>query len=186
MSNKRKNIRDQKNYESDSGFSSLMWGPAIWHFLHTISFNYKVDPSEADKQHYFNFITDLGYVLPCDICRNNYKQHLVDAKFSMKDLKNRHTFSCFVYRLHKKVNQGNFPVGYFKLRECYEKLRARCAPGSGKNCIPTADYVIPRMSVIIEPMASSVDKPSFLIDKDKFNIIRKNQNASAGKKQKKK
>ena len=32
-----------------------VWGPAAWTFLHTITFNYPDNPTNQDKQYYFNF-----------------------------------------------------------------------------------------------------------------------------------
>ena len=36
-----------------------VWGCSLWHFLHTISFNYPINPTETDKINYKNFILSL-------------------------------------------------------------------------------------------------------------------------------
>ena len=36
-----------------------VWGSALWHVLHTISFNYKVNPTNEDKMNYKIFIESL-------------------------------------------------------------------------------------------------------------------------------
>lgn len=53
-----------------------VWGPMMWGFLHTISFNYKVHPTEEDKENYRSFIYSLKHVLPCRYCRENYTKTL--------------------------------------------------------------------------------------------------------------
>ena len=53
-----------------------VWGPMMWGFLHTISFNYKVHPTEEDKDNYRSFIYSLKHVLPCRYCRENYTKTL--------------------------------------------------------------------------------------------------------------
>ena len=46
-----------------------IWGPGMWHFLHSMSFNYPVKPSDDDKINYRNFMLSLKNVLPCGKCR---------------------------------------------------------------------------------------------------------------------
>ena len=45
------------------------WGPGGWAFMHTITFNYPLNPTDDDKQHYKNFFQSLKYILPCNYCR---------------------------------------------------------------------------------------------------------------------
>ena len=35
----KKNIYNETDFNSNNGFLTAIWGPAIWHFLHIISFN---------------------------------------------------------------------------------------------------------------------------------------------------
>ena len=32
-----------------------IWGPNMWHYLHTISFNYPIKPTIDDKKNYIKF-----------------------------------------------------------------------------------------------------------------------------------
>ena len=43
-------IFTRKNYNSEEGFLTTTWGPAIWHFIHTISFNYPIQPTNKQKK----------------------------------------------------------------------------------------------------------------------------------------
>ena len=38
---------------------TYVWGPSLWHFLHTMSFNYPVKPSCEDKLLYMKFVKSL-------------------------------------------------------------------------------------------------------------------------------
>ena len=55
---------------------TTIWGPSIWHYLHTMSFNYPVKPTAQDKKYYRNFILNLQHTLPCKHCRINLKNNL--------------------------------------------------------------------------------------------------------------
>ena len=73
---KNKRIFQKKDYYSGDGFLTSVWGPAIWHYLHTMSFNYPVNPTSENKKHYREFIVNLQYVLPCKYCRMNLTNNL--------------------------------------------------------------------------------------------------------------
>jgi len=47
-------IFKKDDYESSDGMLTYVWGPPLWHFLHTMSFNYPVKPTKDDKQNYMN------------------------------------------------------------------------------------------------------------------------------------
>ena len=69
---RNKKIFTDKNYNSNDGFLTTVWGPPIWHFLHTISFNYPVNPPDDVKKNYSDFILNLENILPCGKCRKNF------------------------------------------------------------------------------------------------------------------
>ena len=50
-----------------------IWGPGLWLFLHTLTFNYPIDPSKDDKMRMKRFFYSLGDILPCKYCRENYR-----------------------------------------------------------------------------------------------------------------
>ena len=52
---KTKRVFSKEHYNSDNGMLTSVWGPPLWHFLHTTSFNYPIKPTKADKIHYKNF-----------------------------------------------------------------------------------------------------------------------------------
>ena len=66
----------ESDYNSNDGMLTTIWGPSQWHFLHTMSFNYPVNPTVADKHHYRDYIYSLRYTLPCGKCRANLHKNL--------------------------------------------------------------------------------------------------------------
>ena len=119
----------KKDYENGGGMMTSIWGPGMWHFLHTMSFNYPVKPSKEEKKHYREFMNSLQHILPCRYCRDNYKKNLKSAGWNMSALKNRDSFSRFVYRLHNEVNRQlgkHCSLTYEAVRDRYEGYRSRC------------------------------------------------------------
>ena len=119
----------KEDFQSDEGMLTAIWGPSMWHFLHTMSFNYPVKPSKEQKEHYYNYLMSLEKVLPCKFCRNNYRGNLKNCKFSRRVLKNRETFSKFIYNLHEEVNKmlgKKSGLTFNDVRNRYEHFRARC------------------------------------------------------------
>jgi hypothetical protein len=116
-------------YNSGDGMLTYVWGPALWHYLHTMSFNYPVNPTPEQKMYYRTMIETLQYTLPCGACRENLKKNLAECKITDHVLKNRANFSRWMYRLHEKVNKmlgKQSGLTYEMVRERYEHFRARC------------------------------------------------------------
>lgn len=126
---KKNKIFSLKDYESNDGFLTTVWGPSQWHMLHTISFNYPVNPTEEQKNNYRNYILSLQNVLPCGACRKNLSNNLKNYPLTMEHMKNRDTFSRYIYNLHEIVNDmldKKSGLSYCDIRERYEHFRARC------------------------------------------------------------
>lgn len=122
-------IFSTKDYSSGDGFLTSVWGPAMWHFLHTMSFNYPVNPSEEDKKHYKDFVLSLQNVLPCKYCRMNLTKNFKRLPLTEKDMKNRDSFSRYIYNLHELINKmldKKSGLTYCEVRERYEHFRSRC------------------------------------------------------------
>ena len=73
---KSNRIYSIKDYSSNDGMLTQIWGPPLWHFLHTMSFNYPVNPTQNDKNNYRNFVLNLKHILPCGKCRKNLTKNL--------------------------------------------------------------------------------------------------------------
>jgi len=127
--NKSKRVYSKKEYNSGDGMVTATWGPSMWHYLHTMSFNYPVEPSASDKKHYKDFIVNLQYVLPCKYCRMNLTKNLKQLPISDDVMKTRSSFSRYVYDLHELINtllHKRSNLTYSEVRETYEHFRSRC------------------------------------------------------------
>jgi hypothetical protein len=131
MKNKTKKIYYTKeDYNSDNGLQVSVWGPCIWTFLHTISFNYKLNPTQEDKKNYRDFILSLQHILPCGKCRENLKRNFKKLPLKDEHLENRETFSRYIYTLHETVNtmlKKKSGLTYEEVRDRFENFRARCS-----------------------------------------------------------
>jgi len=117
------------DYNSNDGMLTTVWGPSQWHFLHTMSFNYPVNPSPSEKQHYRAYIYSLRYVLPCGKCRANLHKNLKKLPLKMKHMNSRDTFSRYVYDLHELINKmlnKKSNLTFEQVRNTYENFRSRC------------------------------------------------------------
>jgi len=118
-----------KDYNANDGMISSVWGPAMWHYLHTMSFNYPVKPSAEDKKYYKDFVLSLKNVLPCKYCRLNLKTNFKQLPLKNSDMKDRESFSRYIYELHELINRmlnKKSNLTYCEVRERYEHFRSRC------------------------------------------------------------
>ena len=118
-----------EEYNSGDGMLTTVWGPGLWHYLHTMSFNYPSNPTNQDKKHYRNFILNLRYVLPCKYCRINLTKNLKELPLLHEHMKSRESYSRYIYLLHEHINKmlgKTSNLTYDEVRERYEHFRARC------------------------------------------------------------
>jgi hypothetical protein len=119
----------KENYNSKNGMMTSVWGPCIWMFLHTLSFNYPVTPTPEEKRHYRDFILSLQNILPCGKCRANLTKNFKKLPLTEADMANRHSFSRYIYDLHEVVNtmlKKQSGLTYEQVRDRYEQFRAEC------------------------------------------------------------
>jgi hypothetical protein len=124
-----KSVFTEKDYNSGDGMLTSVWGPSMWHYLHTMSFNYPHLPTCDDKRHYQSFILNLQNVLPCGKCRKNLKKNFKKLPLTWKEMKSRATFSKYIYHLHEVINKmlgKKSGLSYEMVRERYEHFRSRC------------------------------------------------------------
>ena len=127
--NKTQKIFKNSDYNSSDGMLTTIWGPSLWHSLHTISFNYPNKPTIFQQKKYRSFILNLQYILPCKYCRINLKKNFKCLPLTLKHMKNRNTFSKYIYNLHEHINKmlgKTSNLSYDDVRERYEHFRSRC------------------------------------------------------------
>jgi len=125
----KKRTFTKKDYQSGDGMLTTVWGPSMWHYLHTMSFNYPVNPTQDDKKHYMDFIKNLRYVLPCRYCRENLTKNMIAMPLTNDDMKDRDSFSRYIYNLHEMVNKllgKKSGLTFCDVRDRYENFRSRC------------------------------------------------------------
>ena len=125
----KKHVFSKKDYESGDGMMTKIWGPAMWHYLHTMSFNYPVEPTPENKKNYRNFVLNLRNVLPCKYCRMNLTNNLKKKPLQMCHMASRETFSRYIYELHETINRmlnKKSHLTYCDVRDRYENFRSRC------------------------------------------------------------
>ncbi len=122
-------VFNEGDYSSGDGILTGVWGPCLWHFLHALSVNYPVKPTEEDKYDYYNFIYFMTKILPCKYCRDNVVKNLKKVPLTRAVLKTRENFARWMYDLHAQVNTmlgKKTKLSYKTVRDRYEGFRARC------------------------------------------------------------
>ena len=127
--NKTKKIYNKKDYISNDGMLTSVWGPSLWHYLHVVSFNYPNNPTSLQKKKYKQMLLNLQYTLPCKYCRINLANNF--KKFPLKDeiFENRNNFSRYIFNLHELINKmlnKKSGLKYCDIRDRYEHFRSRC------------------------------------------------------------
>lgn len=99
-----------------------IWGPSLWHKLHTKSYNYPSNPQEKDKENIYLYFSELGKNIPCDVCKYHYKMNLINKPI-IKCLDCKDDLIKWVIDLHNSVNkQLNKPqLNYNQAMKEYKK-----------------------------------------------------------------
>ncbi len=113
-----------------NGYPGCTWGSALWHFLHVLSFSYpEYTDDEMLIRETYNFFNSLKYILPCDECREHYKQNFKKLE---QNLNSRENLIKWVYNLHDTVNKQLDKTSP-SLEEVYKKYTLlkteECVPG---------------------------------------------------------
>lgn len=151
------------NYNSNNGMLTYVWGPPKWFYLHTMSFNYPVNPTKEQKKWTRLYVESLQYTLPCGACRENLKKNLKQHKLTATALKNRANFSRWMYELHELVNRmlgKESGLTFEEVRDQFEHFRAQCGSAKPKRTVEkgctkqTVGYVKSKCVLSIVPKTS--------------------------------
>ena len=146
----------KKDFSSGDGMLTSVWGPSLWHYLHTMSFNYPVNPTKQDKKKYKEFIMSLKHALPCKYCRINLRKNLKSVPLNSTALKDRDGFSRWMYNLHEHINKmlnKKSNLTYCDVRERYEHFRSRCTDKKQKVI-----QVVKKENGCVEPLYGQKSK----------------------------
>jgi len=125
----KKSTYNNTDYRSGDGMLTSVWGPSLWHYLHVMSFNYPINPTNLQKQKYKQLLLNFQYTLPCKYCRMNLKKNFKNFPLVNKIFENRNNFSRYIFNLHEQINKmlgKNSGLTYCEVRDNYEHFRSRC------------------------------------------------------------
>ena len=111
-----------------------VWGTPAWVFLHTIAFNFPLDPTSRQRHQYINFFKSMGNVLPCKYCRICYSKMIAQGphKLMYRVTRDRVTFAKWLYNVHNAINKRlkikKNPT-FCEVSKLYNSFRANCAGG---------------------------------------------------------
>ena len=100
-----------------------IWGSHLWFSLHSITFSYPNNPTNLDKEYYKNFFISLQNVIPCSICKKNYKRHLIEHPID-NHLNSRKKLVYWLIDIHNMVNSeiGKKIYSYDTIINKYENV----------------------------------------------------------------
>jgi hypothetical protein len=164
------NIFSENDYNSGDGMVTYIWGPPMWHSLHTITFNYPNNPTKEQKKQYLKFFTNIKDVLPCKYCRENYTKNLTIHPLNTHVLKNRETLSRWLFEIHEEINTKLGKKSYLtyeEVRDRYEHFRSRCLNNPQKKkkdigCTESLYGIKSKCVINIVPKEENI--PSFKIN----------------------
>jgi hypothetical protein len=84
-----------------------VWGPHGWKFIHYITLGYPNNPTEKDKNNYYNFFMNLANVIPCGVCANHFKENLQITPLDDNALKDKESLMIWGITMHNHVNARN-------------------------------------------------------------------------------
>ena len=83
-----------------------IWGPPLWHEMHTKTFNYPNNPTRADKINIIQYFNEFKTTLPCEVCKVHYRNYMLTKPISYY-ANNRTDLSNWLIDLHNQVNARN-------------------------------------------------------------------------------
>jgi hypothetical protein len=113
----------------------------FWDFLHVITFNYSLEPTDEQKYDTKKFFKTLCTVFPCNVCRHIFKNLWNEINID-SFLESRYKLTYWLFLVHQKVNNTLIKLGYSNIKELlefeplcekYENMRAQCN-SSKKTC----------------------------------------------------
>ena len=100
-----------------------IWGPNAWLFLHSITLNYPDNPTVNTKKIYSDFFNSLSNILPCDICKTNFKKHLSQYPIRFH-LNSKENLCKWLVKIHNLTNIDNkkSTISYENFLKNYKKI----------------------------------------------------------------
>jgi hypothetical protein len=114
-----------------NGLITKIWGPHFWISMHSTAYCYPLNPSDSDKDNYYNYYKVIGDVLPCFYCRQSYKEFIEVGitKLDKTIFESRDNLTKWVYYMHEAVNKKlgvDYGISYEDVSNRYNSYRAEC------------------------------------------------------------
>lgn len=136
-----------QNEFSDS-MQTFVWGPCGWTYLHMWSKSFPMNPTFKKKVEFAQTFLSFLKTLPCNLCVNNSTKNLINVGFKKphtverfaksKFLKNRHTFTKFMFDFH---NQVSLMLGKDISHINYDQVMHDLEIGRAKSCKQTSSNI---------------------------------------------
>jgi len=99
----------------------VVWGPAVWYALHTLSVKVKEEDFQKVRTELLEIIYLTCTHLPCPDCAQHAKDYL--DKINFKNIKTKEDLKVMLYQFHNDVNKrkGYPQFEYEKVDEIYSK-----------------------------------------------------------------
>lgn len=118
-----------------------VWGPCLWTYLHIWSKSFPKTPTQPQRLEFAKTLLSILSTLPCNLCIDNSSGNLVQLGFQKphtpsrlaksKFLKNRDTFTRFIFDFHNQVSKmlgkDTSYIDYDEVMEDLEIGRASCS-----------------------------------------------------------
>lgn len=99
-----------------------VWGPLLWGLMNDVVKNYDYGAHPPHAREVKSFFTSLAFLLPCKHCRRSYSTYLADLPIEPR-LQTR-TLTCWIWRLHEKVNDKLYKRDRVTLKNFQRRLCA--------------------------------------------------------------
>lgn len=100
-----------------------VWGPRGWFFIDSIVLSLPNKLNYEQKNIYKNFFTSLQDILPCEGCREHYKQNLIKYPLTDEVLSKKENMIKWILNVHNNVRRDakKIPISINQYFEYYNK-----------------------------------------------------------------
>ena len=110
-----------------------VWGPHAWFFLDSIVLSLPNNLSYEQKNIYKNFFTSLQDVLPCEGCREHYKQNLIKYPLTDKILSKKENIIKWILNVHNNVRKNDERKTEISIKQFFEYYNKQYDENYNKN-----------------------------------------------------
>ena len=110
-----------------------VWGPHAWFFLDSIVLSLPNNLSYEQKNIYKNFFTSLQDILPCEACREHYKQNLIKYPLTDIILSKKENIIKWLLSIHNNVRKNDEKKTQISIKQFFEYYNKQYDENYNKN-----------------------------------------------------